>query len=848
MEGTNDATSAVSGRSSRTQKSGVSKKQVDQRDVLYEFRELLDASLCERICNSQAIEQRRRLGRCEEDGHQEGGSEVKPTTDADDSFLEEEGISDEAYVRHIVETLSVGKALGGYLPVMYYLDSCQDGFGRMKAEVQVDGTRHLLPYVYLQREVRGHLASRYYWDVDLVNCQPSIMLQRLDLLDIPCPLLNRYVNHRKESLEEVQTACQVSREAAKKLFLRLLYLGSPTGWMKEYGVPADRELPPWIQAFAEELQLNARRLTEHPENADLRHHFVQRSTLNAQGGNRSSKRKNPLATLLSLLLQTEERKCVCALVEAICADGRDVGGIIHDGVHVAKQPGETTADPIAAVQIKRWQHRILKDTGYAMKLTVKPFDLDPSYLDADEDKWDNSFLDGKFLLPYQDLKERWEQRSFKVIQTATYVREQEDGRHMMSDKLLRDAYGHIKHLAVSHSNGSVEVQQQAFIPVWTKDNLIRCYTSLVLKPPPLVVPKGAYNIWNGFAAERYRARPGRPVSSQSADVVFLLEFVDILCNRERDVSEYLLDWLAQIFQQPSKKIGISIILRGDQGVGKNRFADLCGKLCGPDKCLETASPQTTLYGTYTSMREGKFLIIINEASGGDNIPFCGQLKDMVTSTSFVSNAKYISPYAMDCYDRFIFTTNNDNCIKLEQGDRRFLIIDVSSELKDEADYFARLSRIIDDEHARHEFYQHLMERDLSHRTDWAKQRPHRSGYTEMLVSSLDYEHQFFKDFVVSMAREQNRIVHMLSEVLFEEFKKWLAEKGPSYGKHNTSLHRFGHKMSRLVAEGPRAKTGFKSVTKQKVTAGARYSIDVPVCMKEMLTRRWITQDDVPVLF
>lgn len=817
-----EAASMVSGRSSSKSGANSKKQQQSKRDIIYEFRELIDPSLCERICKSPAIEEKLAAG--------------------DDETT--------VYIQQIVETLSVGKALGGYLPVCYYLDGDQEGFGRMKAEVQVEGAR-LLPYVYIQREIRGHLASKYYWDVDMVNCQPTILLQRLDVLDIESPLLKQYVEKRQQCLEEVQTACKVSRDAAKKLFLRLLYLGCPDNWLTEQGIdPEDetRRLPSWVDGFAKEMRVNARTFVEHPENARLRQHYAARPPVD---------KKNPVATMLSLLLQTEERKCVCALVEAICADGCDIGGIIHDGVHVAKAGDSKEGLPISSAQIKRWQHLINRDTGYyAIKLSVKPFERDPSYLsrevaETQEDSfWDDSFLNGKFLLPYKDMKEKWELRSFKVISTASYVREEkpvghDNGRRLMSDKLLHDAYKHVQYLSINRTAGIISIQQHPFIPAWTRDNLIRSYKSIVAKPPPEEVPEGCYNTFNGFAAGRYRVSAGRMVDTDSADVQALIDFVHILCNRDQEVADYLLDWVAQILQQPSRKIGISIILRGDQGVGKNRFTDICCRLLGSDKSLETSSPQNILYGQYTSLREGRFLIVINEASGGDNIPFSGPLKDMITAPSFVSNAKYVNLYPMDCYARFIFTTNNDHCIKLEPGDRRFLIIDVSSELKDDAEFFGRLSKIIDDPHALHEFYCYLMQRDLARRTDWSRQRPHREGFTDMLLASLDYEYQFLRDFVVTVARENKRIVRLLLDELYEKFKQWLEDKGPTHGKHNTNNLKFAHKVSKLVAQGPRTKTGFNSLTKHKVTAGSLYRIDVPGFLHEMQAKRWITAEDAP---
>lgn len=785
------------------------------REVIYEFQELFDASLTERICTSPAMK--------------------KKLASPDDG----------AYGMQLVETMSVAKALGGALPVSYYLDSSQEGFGRMKAEVQVDWStgdkNKLLPYVYMQREVRGHLAAKNYWDVDMVNCQPSILLQRLDLLAIESPMLKRYVENRQECLEEIQTVCKVPRDAAKKLFLRLLYLGSPEKWRVEEHVDANIELPSWITDFSKEMHENAQALVSNPENVKLREHYRDHVAKSPQV---KTTTKNPLATMLSLLLQTEERKCVCALIEAICVDQRTIGGIIHDGVHVARQEDETS---VSQVLIRRWQHRIMKDTGYLVKLAVKPFELDASYLaEVVDDPWDDSFLEGHLLLSYRDLKARWEQRSFKVIQgSANYVREEKGRRHIMSEKTLQESYKHLHYIHMQTQDGSIQVTKLPFVVAWTKDALLRKYKLMMSCPPGVEVPEACYNTWDGFAAERlYNARTldtaDEPKDSEGVRAI--LEFVHILCNRDQEVTDYVLDWLAQIFQQPARKTEVALLLHGDQGVGKNRFTDWCTMLIGEDKCLNTSTPQTTLYGQYTNLREGKYLVVINEASSSDNMPFSNQLKDMISSPSFVCNAKYVNQNETRCYDRFIFTTNNDQVIKIENGDRRFLPIDVSSELKGRADYFARLSAIMDVADVRRDFYRHLMSRDLSRRTDWAGQRPLRVGFSNMLSTSLELEYQFIRHIVLRAEED----IEMLLDDLFEMFRTWLISNGPSNGKYFTTNLRFGHKMTKLLPnkEKPTA-MAFQSIRKQRDSRGMIYRIDVQGCIKEMLARHWITMEDIP---
>lgn len=161
-------------------------------------------------------------------------------------------------------------------------------------------------------------------------------------------------------------------------------------------------------------------------------------------------------------------------------------------------------------------------------------------------------------------------------------------------------------------------------------------------------------------------RPGvAPLGDDEAAraVAFFVDFVHVLCGRNETVTKYVLDWVAQMVQQPGIKPGVALLLKGEQGVGKNRFTDLLRALVGAIKFLQTASPSSVLYGRFTRMREGRLLIVVNEASGTDSFAASEVIKDMITCDEFVSEGKGTNAYSIACFARFVFTTNNSNCMR-----------------------------------------------------------------------------------------------------------------------------------------------------------------------------------------
>ena len=355
-------------------------------------------------------------------------------------------------------------------------------------------------------------------------------------------------------------------------------------------------------------------------------------------------------------------------------------------------------------------------------------------------------------------------------------------------------------------------------------------------------PDHTYNMWSGFAVSKYVPPPDATVDTDSAGVRAFVEHVHVLMNRDQAATDYVLDWIAQIFQQPSRKTGIALLLKGAEGVGKNRLTDLLKLMLGDGLFLETAKPASVLFGRFSDARRGRFLIVVNEASGADNHAASDELKDMITSDTFVWEAKGRDGVQMRAYDRFVFTTNSANCLKINPDSRRFVVYEVSSELKGNASYFKGLSGHIADGHARYEFYQLLMRRDIGD-VDWINSRPLTKYYDRMVEMNLPRE-QFLRDHVIMPAYSANTVAfEMTASQLFGDFQQWLADSSSSgISGYSTTLTKFGQRLTDLVC-GSNAMPG---VSKPLRSSYKVYAFEVNVVVQQMVARKWLAADDVPM--
>jgi hypothetical protein len=441
------------------------------------------------------------------------------------------------------------------------------------------------------------------------------------------------------------------------------------------------------------------------------------------------------------------------------------------------------------------------------------------------------------------MKATWEQRALKVTVCGDYMREEREKHAVYTRSKLVDAYEHLKFAEIQYDErGEGRLSKHVFIRAWVADEEIRTKKYIDIYPPPLVCPSHTYNMWSGFAVSKYAPPPGVAVDTDSPGVRAFVEHVHILMNRDRAATDYVLDWVAQIFQQPSHKTGIALLLKGAEGVGKNRLTDLFKLMLGDGLFLETAKPASVLFGRFSDARRGRFLIVINEASGADNHAASDELKDMITSDTFVWEAKGRDGVQMRAYDRFIFTTNSQNCLKINPDSRRFVALEVTSELKGNAAYFKGLSSHIADEHARYEFYQLLMQRDIDG-IDWINGRPLTLYYDRMVEMNLPREHQFIRDHVIMPAYSAGvPTVETTAAQLFGAFQQWLVDSSSGSSGYSTTINKFGQRLTDLTS-GSDAMPG---VSKPLRSSYKAYAFDVDVVIQQMVARKWLATADVPM--
>jgi putative DNA primase/helicase len=190
----------------------------------------------------------------------------------------------------------------------------------------------------------------------------------------------------------------------------------------------------------------------------------------------------------------------------------------------------------------------------------------------------------------------------------------------------------------------------------------------------------------------YMGRGCDPISATKNDVkIYLNHIYKVICDSDKPSYEYVIKWLAHLFQKPEEKPEVAIVLKAGQGTGKGTFIDPIGKIIG-SHYLHAQSPEQVI-GKFNAQLENKLLVFADEFFAGSK-GSTDRLKTMITESVGSIERKGQDRIQVPCFARIIMATNHENVIKIERDERRYLYLEVSEKYKQDAEYFDKLHSAI----------------------------------------------------------------------------------------------------------------------------------------------------------
>jgi len=354
---------------------------------------------------------------------------------------------------------------------------------------------------------------------------------------------------------------------------------------------------------------------------------------------------------------------------------------------------------------------VYKKLGFSLTFTYK--DMNEGY-DITEYLLNEPVLDIVGTLSpvdkvaYVKARELFEKRSFYLRDQNAVALESEEDDLFLIDVRKKEQFNIPEVPTVLVKQGKTNTLMP-IIPLWLNDRQRRSYNRCVFQPNLSKVRDNEYNKFRGF-------RVARIPSVSSPRVKLAVErFTDLVKNLTTERFEFVLKYLADIFQNPGSKPGVCILLSGEQGIGKDTLSYVLGKMLGRDLYFECKDPDHQLFGEFTSHLETPILINLPELKGATTKANAEKFKAMITCETTEVNRKHQAPYNVDSYYRIIASFNeHEPCpVLIESGDRRFVLCYANNLHKGDTEYWNEIYSLFNDDECQRGIYDFLMAMDLT---------------------------------------------------------------------------------------------------------------------------------------
>lgn len=187
---------------------------------------------------------------------------------------------------------------------------------------------------------------------------------------------------------------------------------------------------------------------------------------------------------------------------------------------------------------------------------------------------------------------------------------------------------------------------------------------------------GYCNLWQGWGVE----------PKEGNWQMFNNHILEILCGGKEELHTFVLDWMADLLQDPMEPKGTAIVMKGKEGTGKGTFCELMGKLVGKQHYKHVTN-ERHLTGNFNYHLMDGLLVFADEVIYGGSRQTAGILKSMVTEKMLVCERKGVDSFMYENRSRLVVASNEDWVIPAGPESRRWLVLEVSDKYANKRSYF-----------------------------------------------------------------------------------------------------------------------------------------------------------------
>jgi len=640
----------------------------------------------------------------------------------------------------------------------------------------------------IKRNIRCYLFSKNYHDFDMVGANQSLLYKYLvdNFPDESWIFLGTLLEDRENILKEINE----DRDKAKEEINILLNSDNPSRPSHPFLIKLDKEFK------------KARELLFHGEHQNKEKWEAHKGAL---------KVKNKKGTWIAWITQILEAELLEKCIKEVPPEY--LSTLMFDGLFIDKK-----AD--SEILLSKF-NQISESYGVTWKIKKQSTDL--NYLDnlkvEEEDK----------ILTYGQVKTEYEKRFFMIEDPVIFGCEYiYDGRpcyslHNKADfKTLTAEYTYHKVVMVM---GRQMVKPHNFFNTWIEDKTKRKYKRMDFYPTlqPNNLSSEFYNTFIGWDAEQFIFDEMIDEWKNGEIIETFKNHIYHLCGREEEATEYIINFIADIIQNPSTPSGIGILMKSPQGHGKDLTHDIISNIIGTQYYCRTEDIKDVL-GNFNTAVRNKVVIVINELEGKDGWDFRDKLKGHITSSEININEKGVKHYKQRNCSRVWINSNRMNPIEVSQDDRRFVVLK-SYYKKPSKEYFKKLIDIKDSEHALKVLYEYFKSFKIT--KDLRSDRPITKAYENMRNQNVNPIFRFlneifinnrFEDFFEKgeyLLHKKTGDIYIDPENFCQELEAYYYELGLPFVRSKKNISQVLSELE-ITKKSPRGKTGHYVFKKEEI--------------------------------
>lgn len=595
----------------------------------------------------------------------------------------------------------------------------------------------------LSRVLRHTIAGNFYFDLDISNCHPTILLDYCLKKGIVCNALQNFVENRHSYYDSVKS--YLGNDCSpKKIFVSLINNGTfPTPDCEklhiEQGDVERRVFPTILSEFIIEIKniINDVCLKE-PEFYAIAE-SLEEERMKERGY------VNPKGSCINYMMCERECNILLFMKNELSNMGwirNDSCVLCWDGIMIERNFDlDTLKLDLSKIENAINSHFEMKQP---IHLAVK--EMEEGFANILPVEIPDCAVDVPKATTYGDYltnKKTFEETNFKLLDETLYCEETHDNRLIRrKQKVLFERFRNL------HFYNEEDDKLCEFVGVWTKDKDLRSYKSVGVYPEG--APVNVYNMWRGFHADKFvnayieQDKIVDKYSSVMGDCSMFINLVRRLCNYDDTISDYVFKVLAQIIQYPHIKINIALVIKSFQGAGKDTLYKILEKVIGSRYCFNTADVDRDLFGRFNDAIENKILIALNETSVVESSKHAQKFKDFISCSVDKIEEKGLGLREVRSMCRYFVFTNSDFAIKVEERERRLFVIDCKQpQLSLEESVI--IYNAMENERNIATFYQYLLNIDIEG-YDFVRNRPITQYQEDLKEASLPTEHLFLRDY------------------------------------------------------------------------------------------------------